>query len=150
MHKLLWIAIFCTVTLFAEFKVGDNFPDITLHDQFERSLNIESSDRIVLMAFEKDVAMGIHEFLTKQAKSFMSQEHIKYISDVSAIPSFALSMFALPNMKKYSFSVMLIKDDSGKQFDKREGKVSVYILKNKKITAIKFIDPKRLGRLFSD
>jgi hypothetical protein len=59
-------------------------------------------------------------------------------------------MFALPNMKKYSFSVMLIKDDSGKQFDKREGKVSVYILKNKKITAIKFIDPKRLGRLFSD
>jgi len=150
MHRLLWIAIFCTVTLFAEFIVGDNFPDITLHDQFERSLNIESSDRIVLMAFEKDVAMGIHEFLIRQAKSFMSERYIKYISDVSAVPSFALSMFALPNMKKYSFSVMLIKDDSGKQFDKREGKVSVYILKNKKITAIKFIDPKRLGRLFSD
>ena len=150
MYKLLWIAVLFTVTLFADFKVGDSFPDIFLSDQFGRSVKIESSDRFVLMAFEKEVAMGIHEFITTQPKEFMSQQHIKYISDVSAVPSFAFSMFALPNMKKYPFSVMLIKDDFGKHFEKREGKVSVYRLNNKKITAIQFMNPKVLGTLFSN
>ena len=150
MYKLLWIAVFFTVTLFADIKVGDIFPNITLHDQFDRSLKVESSDKVVLMAFEKDVAMGIHKFLTIQTKSFMREQHMKYISDVSAVPSFAFSMFALPNMKKYPFSIMLIKDGSGKKFDKQEGKVSVYRLKNNKITAIEFINPKHLGTIFND
>ena len=101
MYKLLWMAVFFTVTLFADLKVGDSFPNITLHDQFDRSLKVESSDKVVLMAFEKDVAMGIHKFLTIQTKSFIKEQHMKYISDVSAVPSFAFSMFALPNMKKY-------------------------------------------------
>ena len=125
MYKLLGTVLLLTASLFAEFKVGDLFPNITLHDQFERSVKIESSDRVVLMAFEKDVAMGIHEFLTLQPKHFVSQQHMKYISDVSALPSFAFSMFALPSIKKYPFSVLLIQDDLGKQFEKREGKVSV-------------------------
>ena len=68
MYKVLGIAVFFTVTLFADFKVGDSFPNITLHDQFDRLIKVESSDRFVLMAFEKDVAMGIHKFLTIQNK----------------------------------------------------------------------------------
>ena len=150
MHRLLWVFVLFTMTLFAEFKVGDIFPTIIFHDQFDRSIKIESSDRVVFMAFEKKVAMGIHEYLTIQTKDFMSQQHIKYISDVSAVPSFALSMFALPNMKKYPFSVILIKDDFGKNFEKKQAKVSVYRLNNKKITTIQFMNPKVLGTLFSD
>jgi len=149
MKKLLLISTFLTVSLFAGFKAGDDLPNITLNDQFEKPLKVESSDTMVIMAFEKDVSIEISKFLKAQSKGFMSQQHMKYISDISTMPSFITSMFALPKMKKYPFSVMLIHDDFGKQFDRQEGKMTVYHLKNKKITALEFVDPKQLKALFN-
>ena len=147
MKKLLLISTLLTASLFAEFKVGDTFPKTVLEDQFEKSMEVKSSDKLVIMAFEKDVFIEISIFLKAQPKDFMAKEHMKYISDISAMPSFITSMFALPKMKKYPFSVMLIEDDFGKQFNKEETKVTLYKLKNRKITAIEFIDPKNLSLL---
>jgi len=147
MKKLLLISTLLTASLFAEFKVGDTFPKTLLEDQFEKSMEIKSSDKLVIMAFEKDVSIEISTFLKAQPKDFMAKEHLKYISDISTMPSFITSMFALPKMKKYPFSVMLIEDDFGKQFNKKDEKVTLYKLKNRKITAIEFVDPKNLSLL---
>jgi len=147
MKKLLLISTLLTASLFAEFKVGDTFPKTLLEDQFEKSMEVKSSDKLVIMAFEKDVSIEISTFLKAQPKDFMAKEHLKYISDISTMPSFITSMFALPKMKKYPFSVMLIEDDFGKQFNKKDEKVTLYKLKNRKITAIEFIDPKNLSLL---
>jgi hypothetical protein len=149
MKKLLLISTLLTASLFAGFKAGETLPKIALNDQFEKPWKVESSDILLIMAFEKDVSIEISDFLKAQSKGFMTQRHMKYISDISAMPSFITSMFALPKMKKYPFSVMLINDDFGKQFDREEGKVTVYRLKNNKITAIEFVDPKKLNTLFS-
>ena len=148
MKKILFLSLVLSATLFAEFKVGDTLPDITLEDQFEKNMSVDKYDKIILMAFEKDVSIDISKFLKAQSKEFMAQRHIKYISDIHKMPSFITSMFALPKMRKYPFSVMLIDNDFGKQFDKRDGKVTVYVLKNHKITDIKFIDPKQLIGIF--
>ena len=149
MKKLLLISTLLAVTLFADFNVGDRLPNIALNDQFEKPLKVELSDTVLIMAFEKDVSIEISKFLKSQSKGFMAQHHTKYISDISSMPSFVTSMFALPKMKKYPFSVMLINNDFGKQFDRKKGKVSIYTLKNKKIIAIEFIKPKQLSKFFS-
>ena len=148
MKKLLLISTLLTATLFAGFKAGETLPNIALNDQFEKPLKVASSDTLVIMAFEKDVSIEISKFLKAQSKGFMAQRHMKYISDISSMPSFITSMFAMPKMKKYPFSVMLINDDFGKQFDREKGKVTVYHVKNKKISAVEFIDPKQLIHLF--
>jgi hypothetical protein len=148
MKKLLLISILLTGSLFAGFKVGDTLPNITLEDQFEKSFTVEPSDTLLVMAFEKDISVVVNEFLKIQAEGFMAQYHMKYISDISTMPSFITSMFALPKMKKYPFSVMLINDEFGEQFDKEDGKVTVYRLKKNKVTALEFIDPKEIISIF--
>jgi hypothetical protein len=147
MKKLLLIGTLLTLSVFAEFNVGDTFPKTVLDDQFKKSMEVENSDKLVIMAFEKDTSIGISTFLKAQSKDFMAKKQMKYISDISSMPSFVTSMFALPKMKKYPFSVMLIEDEFGKQFNRKDAKVTLYKLKNRKIIAIEFIDPKNLNVL---
>ncbi len=52
-------------------------------------------------------------------------------------------------MKKYPFSVMLINDDFGKQFNSTEGKITVYKLKKNKIEEIIFLTPEEFPKFFT-
>ena len=145
MKKLFFLSLLLTVTLFAELKRGDHFPVLNLSDQFGKSMAVNSGTRTVLMAFEKETAINTAAFFKQQKKGFMAEKHVRYISDISSMPSFITSMFALPKMKKYPFSVLLIRDDKGKVFARKEGKVTRYSLKNRVITRIDFLDPKKLS-----
>ena len=144
MKKLLWISLlFCSVA-FANFQVGDKLPAMTLQNQFGKTMKVDANDEMLLLTFEKEVAIKTADLLKTKPKGYLKAQHIKYISDISKMPSFITSMFALPKMKKYPFSVMLIDNDLGKSFSKREGKVTLYRLKKQKITAVQFVDPKEL------
>ena len=145
MKKLLLISVLLTITLFADFKVGNTLPDITLQDQFGKTMKVTAKDSLLLLTFEKEVAIKTADLLKSKPKGYLKAHHIKYISDISKMPSFITSMFALPKMKKYPFSVMLIENDLGKDFAKKAGKVTVYKLKKQKITEIQFVAPRALG-----
>ena len=49
------------------------------------------------------------------------------------MPSLITKFFALPKMKKYPFSVMLLDDTNKGNFVKEEGKIIVYTLDNLKV-----------------
>ena len=147
MKKILTVSLVFSVMLFAGLKVGDTFPTLHLNDQFEKQTDVTNQTRYILMAFEKDVSVETANFFKKQPKGFLEKKHLLYISDISSMPSFITSMFALPKMKKYPFSVLLINDDRGKVFDKKEGLFTRYTLKHHKITAIDFLSPKELDKV---
>ncbi|MBD3792095.1 MAG: hypothetical protein IE918_08125 [Campylobacterales bacterium] len=146
--KLLMISLLLTGTLFAEFKVGEKLPPISLPDQFENTLQVESTDRLLIMAFEKDISSAINDYLKAKPAGYLNEHHAKYISDISAMPSLITSMFAIPKMKKFPFSIMLIYNDLGKEFSKEKGRITVYRIKNHQIDAIEFVAPNRLPALF--
>ncbi len=148
MKHLLLISLLLTGTLFADFKVGDKLPTITLMDQFDKEFTVEAKDTLLIMAFEKDISVVVNEYLKTQPASFLETHHAKYISDISTMPSIITSMFALPKMKKYPFSVMLINDDFGNQFNRQEGKITIYTLKNHKIKSIDFFTPDEFPLFF--
>lgn len=147
-QRLLFLLLLGTSILFASYKTGDTLPEISLPDQFETQHTIEKSDRMVLLSFEKEVSGIMKAYLEKQPKGFLTTHHTKYISDISAMPSFVTAWFAIPKMKKYPFPVMLIYDDLGKAFSHEEGKVTVYHLKGRKVQRIEFVDPEALKTLF--
>ncbi len=148
MKNLLFISLLFTGSLFADFKVGDKLPSITLFDQFDKEQKVANKDRLIIMAFEKSTSIAVSSYLKTQPESFLTTHHAKYISDISAMPFFITSMIAIPKMKKFLFSVMLINDDFGKQFNRIEGKITILKLKNHKIKSIEFISPKALPSLF--
>ena len=55
------------------------------------------------------------------------------------MPSLISKFIALPKMKKYPFSVMLLDDTNKDFFGKEEGKIIVYSLDNLKVTEMKSI-----------
>lgn len=150
MKHLLLISLLLTATLWADFKVGDKLPDITLLDQFDKEFKVEASDTLLIMAFEKDISVTVNEYLKSKPAAFLADNHAKYISDISTMPSFITSMFALPKMKKYPFSVLLIRDNFGEQFDRKQGRITVYHLKKNTVDSVQFITAEDLPTLFSD
>ena len=155
MKKLLLISLLLSTVLFAgslsgSLKVGEAFPNVTLKDQFDKPLSVNKNDRWVLMAFEKSVAIGVADYFKTKPKGYLKKAHIKYISDISTMPSFITSMFALPKMKTYPFSVMLIRDDSGKMYRIKEGKATLYRVKNGTIKAIEFVTVEALGNTIGE
>jgi hypothetical protein len=147
-QSIMILSLIFTTALFAEFKVGEKLPDISLPDQFEKELQVKRTDKVLIIAFEKDISTAINNYLKTKDEHYLEKYHARYISDISAMPSFVTSMFAIPKMKKYPFSIMLIHDDFGKAFSKNEGKITVYKINKRKITAIEFINPDKLPALF--
>lgn len=149
MKKIIISALLLVTSLFAELKVGDVFPSLTLVDQFDEKIKVQTEGTTTLMlSFEKDVSSGIKAFLETKDKNFLNDNNITYISDISKMPSFVTNWFALPKMKKFDFKVALIYDEeAGKEIPRQEEKVSVITLKDNNIIAMKFVEPQALEQL---
>jgi hypothetical protein len=132
--------------LFGGLKVAEHFPADTFKDQFGNTMKITPKDRWICMTFEKSVSKALTKKVKSVPKGFLEKHHVKIISDISSMPSFITSMFALPMMKKYPFSVWLIEDESGKQYDRKKGYVTLYRLKRNKVVSISYLKPDELDR----
>ncbi len=150
MKLLLLVSLLFTGTLWADFKVGDTLPDIMLSNQFDKYMVVDSDDQMLIMSFEKDVSVGISEYIKSKPGIFLDQHHCKYISDISSMPTIITNMFALPKMRDYPFELMLIYDDFGKQFNREKEKITVFSIDHGVIKSIRFITDKELPALFGE
>ena len=147
----LLIAIFIAATsLFAGLQVNAYFPKTVLPDQFGKEQRISETDKIILISFEKDVSVAINDYLKTKPKDFVYRHRVKYISDISPMPTIITKMFALPKMRDYKYPVMLIYDEAGAKYDKKEGMVTVYHLNNGILKSVDFIAPNALPQLFGE
>ena len=150
MKKIIIASLILVSSLFAELTVGNVFPTLTLVDQFDEKIEVKKEGKTqLLISFEKDVSSAIKTFLDSKEKGFLSSNNTLYISDISSMPSFVTSWFALPKMKKFDFKVALIYDEeAGKVIAREASKVTVISLEENNITSIEFIDPTKLDTLF--
>ncbi len=61
------------------------------------------------------------------------------MADISGMPSLISKFIALPKMKKYPFSILLLDDTNKDNFTKEDGKIIVYSLEAGKVTKIEKI-----------
>jgi len=129
--------------LFAELKVGDSIPSLTLVNQFDERVEIsKEGSSTLLLSFEKDISADIQEFLEKQDDNFLSDNHMVYISDISSLPTFLVNIFVLPSLKKFDFKVALIYDEN--ELNREEKKATLIYLKDNMVTDIIFIEASKL------
>ena len=140
-----------SVSLYAELKTGQPFPEITLEDQFGDQHSISKTDKLVLMSFDREVSDAVHEFLNQQPKDFLRKNNTRYISDISAMPGIITRIFALPKMRDYNYSLMLNSEENFKErFNVQEEKLTVYKLNAGMIESIAFIDGNAVSHLFNE
>lgn len=123
-------------------KVGDNLPKYKIFDQFEKEHVLSSDTNILIVTSSKLTGEIVKEYLLDQEKDFLKNNNAYYIADISQMPSMISKLFAIPKMKEYPFSVLLIDKEQAKIFNKKDDHVSIYIIKNRKVLSINYIKEK--------
>lgn len=140
MFKTLLIFIFTAVLGFSSIlKIGDRLTPFNLPDQFKKVHTINSDKyKIFLVSFSKATSQKVDTFLKKQKNGFLKKNKIAYLSDIHGMPSFITSLFALPKMRKYKYTLMLMYKKNT-IFPQQDDALSVIRFKNNKVNSIEFI-----------
>jgi len=139
MKRILFSVLLFVATFANALNIGDAIPTFEIKDQFEKKHKIANDAKTILVAADKGTSEVLRDyFLAKDAK-FLTTNKAYYVADISGMPSLIAKFFALPKMKKYPFSVLLVDEEQTKSFTKKEGNITVYTVNNGKISDIKYV-----------
>jgi len=113
-----------------------------LPDQFDKTHKVDSNAKTIIFSFAKSTGHTIKAFLSKEPKEYLPSRGAFFIADISPMPVVIRNTFALPDLKKSPFSVLLIYDKNiAKQIknDKNADKITIVRLNDGEITDIKYI-----------
>jgi len=116
--------------------------DFTLPDQFDKSHSLSDDTQKIIFAFAKSTGHTVREFLKKQDKNYLTDKKALFVADISPMPTIIRNTFALPDLKKSDYSVLLIYDkEIAKKLkdDKNSDKIAIATLKNKEITKMDYV-----------
>ena len=135
MIKKFLFTVFLGLSAFANsLTVGGNLPTLTVKDQFEKEFTIDAKIKTIIFSATKDESATIKDFLATKDKNYLTTNNIAYVADITGMPSLISKFFALPKMKDYSFSILLIDEDNKALFPVEQDKITIITLDNSKIT----------------
>lgn len=150
MIKNIILTIALSVYLMAnQFNIDQKIGSFALSDQFDKIYTIDNMVKTLIVSFEKDTGKDVNEFLAAQKVDFLEKNNAVFIANISGMPSIITSLFALPKMKKYKHSILLIYNENDKRFLQKSEKTTVYKIDNGVIKSINFISSKdELEKIF--
>ncbi|MCG3692279.1 hypothetical protein [Aliarcobacter butzleri] len=151
MIKKLLLTIFLGVVAFANpLAVDSTVSELKIKDQFEKEHTLNANIKIILFASNKATSDMLRDYLLplSEKENILEKNNAVYIADISGMPSLISKYIALPKMKKYPFSILLLDDTNKDNFTKEDGKIIVYTLDNLKVTNItKISTPQELANI---
>ncbi|MCG3688644.1 hypothetical protein ACOTWJ_04570 [Aliarcobacter butzleri] len=151
MIKKLLLTIFLGVVSFANpLAVDSTVSELKIKDQFEKEHTLNANIKTILFASDKATSDMLRDYLLplSEKENILEKNNAVYIADISGMPSLISKYIALPKMKKYPFSILLLDDTNKDNFTKEDGKIIVYTLDNLKVTNItKISTPQELANI---
>ena len=129
----------------ASFSDGMNIGseiNFSLPDQFDKKHLLSGETKTLILSFAKSTGHTVKNFLSAQSDDYLTSRDAFFIADISPMPTVIRNTFALPDLKKSPFSVLLIYDKSiAAQIkdDTKADKIAILTLENKKIVATKYV-----------
>ncbi|CAM3126279.1 hypothetical protein [Moritella viscosa] len=139
MNKLFVLLLLLAANFAHAFNIGDAIPRFEITDQFDQVHTIKADTQNIIVAGDKDTSSIIRDFLLAQDKGFLAAHQAYYVADISGMPSLISKFFALPKMRKYPFSILLLDDSNKDKFSKKEDHITIYTVSEGKISEIKYI-----------
>lgn len=128
----------------ASLNIDSSIVDIKIKDQFDKVHTLNSDVRTILFASDKGTSDMLRDYLLplSEKENILEKNGAVYVADISGMPSLISKFIALPKMKKYPFSILLLDDSNKDNFVKEDGKIIVYSVVDGKITNIGKISSK--------
>lgn len=117
---------------------NEALPPASFQNQHGKTISWDASTRWILFSKEKEVNARIHSVL--QPMTPAAQSHVFYVADISGMPSLISKLFALPKMRKYSYSVALEREGTlTASWPTQQDHITVFKVENQKIKEILFV-----------
>lgn len=139
MKKVLIMLFVAFVSFANALNIGESLPTFAIQDQFEKAHTLKNDTKTIVVASGKDTSAIIKDYLLKQDGDFLTKNNAAYVADISGMPSLIAKFFALPKMKKYPFSVLLVDEEQTKKFSKQDDKITIYKVNEGKVTSVNYI-----------
>lgn len=135
------VLLLVSLTLWAApYKIGQSVMPLDMNDQFGKRVTLKTMPKTLVMAFEKGTGATVNEYLNAQEKGYLAKNKAAFVADISGMPKFITESFALPKMRKYTHTVLLIQDEEqGLNFPYQEDKITVMKFRGNFLTKIDFI-----------
>jgi len=140
---LILLISFVALTIHAEpAEIGKPFPPYALEDQFGNPATLSPDTRFVIIASEKDVSGKVNTWMKGKETGFLPSHKTEYVSDIEPMPGIITSLFALPKMKKYPFTLLLNREKEFAQtYPHQKGKIALFQLDDKQMLVnIHYVD----------
>ena len=114
----------------------------TLPDQFDKAQTLNADTKKLIFVFAKATGHTVKEFLKQQDENYLTQRNTLFVADISPMPTVIRNTFALPDLKKSAYSVLLVYDKAiAKQFknETEAEKIAVVTLNNGTVETVKYI-----------
>lgn len=151
MIKKLLLTIFLSFVAFANpLAVNSTVSELKIKDQFEKEHTLNANIKTILFASDKATSDMLRDYLLplSEKENILEKNNAVYVADISGMPSLISKFIAIPKMKKYPFSILLLDDTNKANFTKEDGKIIVYTLDNLKVTNItKISTPQELANI---
>lgn len=140
MRKVMVLLVLAMSLFAAPYKMGQSVMPLDLSDQHGKRYKMKVMPKTLIMAFEKGTGATVNEYLTVQDKDYLKKNNAAFVADISLMPKFVTESFALPKMRKYTHTVLLIRDEEqGLRFPAEEEKITVMKFRGNFLTKIEFI-----------
>jgi hypothetical protein len=138
---LILLLLLSSLSWSKSLDINDTLPNITLNDQFGNSHTIDKNVSKIIITFDKKSSVLANKFISskKDSSHYLNESNMAFIANISAMPSLINKLFAMPKMKKYKHTILLINDDANDMFLSKKRHISIYDLENAKIKSITYI-----------
>lgn len=124
----------------APYQVGQSVAPLDLSDQFGKKYSFKMMPKTLIMAFEKGTGTTVNEYIAAQPTGYLAKHKAAFVADISQMPNFITESFALPKLRKYPHTVLLIRDEEqGLRFPGEEGKITVMTFRGNFLSKIEFV-----------
>jgi len=148
--KFLFTVFLGLSAIASSLTIGNTLPTLTIKDQFEKEHIVDANTKTIIFSATKSEGVTIKEFLLAKDKDYLATTKTAYVADITGMPSLITKFVALPKMKDYPFSVLLVDDANKGLFPVKEDMISVISLDNGKITDIKYVKTaEELGKILN-
>jgi len=117
--------------------------NFTLPDQFDKAHTLSVDTKTLVFTFAKASSHIVRDFLQTQATDYLSARNAYYVADISPMPTVIRNAFAMPDLKKSAYPVILIYDATiAAKFrdDAQKAAIMIVSLDNKTITKIQYVN----------
>lgn len=140
MKKVVAFALLALSLFGAPYKIGQSVMPLDLQDQFGKKITLKVMPKTLIMAFEKGTGAIVNDYLAAQGQGYLKKNNAGFVADISQMPNFVTEAFALPKMRKYPHTVLLIRDEEqGLRFPGEEEKITVMKFQGNFLTKIEFV-----------